>query len=36
VLRGMEGQEIVIEPSEGRLIRIPLTSVKRANLKFEW
>ena len=36
VLRGMEGDEVVIEPSEGRLIRIPLTGVKRANLKFEW
>jgi ribosome maturation factor RimP len=36
VLRGIEGEEVVIEPSEGRLIRIPLTGVKRANLKFEW
>jgi ribosome maturation factor RimP len=36
VLRGLDGEEIVIEPSEGRLIRIPLSGVKRANLKFEW
>ncbi|HYI97876.1 MAG TPA: ribosome maturation factor RimP [Bryobacteraceae bacterium] len=36
ILRGVEGEELVIEPSEGRLIRIPLTGVKRANLKFEW
>jgi ribosome maturation factor RimP len=35
-LRGLEGEELIIEPSEGRLIRIPLTGVKRANLKFEW
>ena len=35
-LRGVEGNHIVIEPSEGRLVHIPLTSVKRANLKFEW
>jgi hypothetical protein len=35
-LRGLDGEEIVIEPSEGRLIRIPLSGVKRANLKFEW
>lgn len=36
VLRGVDGEQVVIEPSEGRLIRIPLTGVKRANLKFEW
>ena len=36
VLRGVEGEQVVIEPSEGRLIRIPLADVKRANLKFEW
>ena len=36
VLRGFEDDQILIEPSEGRLIRIPLSGVKRANLKFEW
>jgi ribosome maturation factor RimP len=36
ILRGFEDEQILIEPSEGRLIRIPLSSVKRANLKFEW
>ena len=36
VLRGLEGEEILIEPSEGRLVHIPLAGVKRANLKFEW
>ena len=36
ILRGFEDEQILIEPSEGRLIRIPLSGVKRANLKFEW
>jgi ribosome maturation factor RimP len=36
VLRGFENGQILIEPSEGRVIRIPLAAVKRANLKFEW
>lgn len=36
VLRGFEDDQILIEPSEGKLIRIPLSGVKRANLKFEW
>ena len=36
VLRGFEEGQILIEPSEGRVIRIPLSAVKRANLKFEW
>ncbi len=36
ILRGLEDEQILIEPSEGRLIRIPLSGVKRANLKFEW
>jgi ribosome maturation factor RimP len=36
VLRGFENEQILIEPSEGRVIRIPLSAVKRANLKFEW
>jgi ribosome maturation factor RimP len=36
ILRGIEGEAVVIEPAEGRLIRIPLAIIKRANLKFEW
>jgi ribosome maturation factor RimP len=36
VLRGLEGEQILIEPSEGRVIHIPLSRIKRANLKFEW
>jgi ribosome maturation factor RimP len=36
ILRGFEDEQILIEPSEGKLIRIPLSGVKRANLKFEW
>ena len=36
VLRGVEGEQVLIEPSEGRVIHIPLSSIKRANLKFEW
>lgn len=36
-LRGLEDEGLVkIEPSAGRLIRVPLTSIRRANLKFEW
>ena len=36
VLRGLEGEAVVIEPAEGRRIQIPLALIKRANLKFEW
>jgi ribosome maturation factor RimP len=36
VLRGLEGEQILIEPTDGHLVHIPLTGVKRANLKFEW
>ena len=36
VLRGLEGEEVLVEPQEGRIIRIPLAAIKRANLKFEW
>ena len=36
VLRGVEGEAVVIEPAEGRLLHIPLAIIKRANLKFEW
>ena len=36
-LRGIdEGENITVEPSEGRLVRIPLQLVRKANLKFEW
>ena len=36
-LRGMEGENtILLEPSQGRVLRIPLASVKRANLEYEW
>ena len=36
VLRGLEGEEVLVEPEEGRVVRIPLSVIKRANLKFEW
>jgi ribosome maturation factor RimP len=36
VLRGLEGEEVLVEPHEGRVVRIPLSTIKRANLKFEW
>jgi ribosome maturation factor RimP len=36
VLRGLEGDTVLIEPAEGRLVHIPLGVIKRANLKFEW
>lgn len=36
-LRGLEEENVVaLEPSSGRLVRIPLQYVRRANLKFEW
>jgi ribosome maturation factor RimP len=36
-LRGLEeGTIVALEPSEGRLVRIPLSSIRKANLKFEW
>ena len=36
-LRGMEDDNtILLEPAQGRLLRIPLASVKRANLEYEW
>lgn len=35
-LRGIDGNLIALEPSEGRLIHIPLEYVLKANLKFEW
>jgi ribosome maturation factor RimP len=37
VLRGVdEGNAVALEPSDGRLIRIPLGHIRKANLKFEW
>jgi ribosome maturation factor RimP len=36
VLRGLEGEKVLIEPAAGRLIQIPLAIIKRAHLKFEW
>ena len=35
-LRGIEGNRIKIEPSEGRVVEIPLEQVRKANLKFHW
>ena len=36
-LRGLEGGNIVkLEPSAGRVVRVPLGSIRKANLKFEW
>jgi ribosome maturation factor RimP len=37
ILRGLEdGTIVALEPSNGRLVRIPLSSIRKANLKFEW
>lgn len=36
ILKGVEGNRIKIEPSEGRIVEIPLEQVRKANLKFEW
>jgi ribosome maturation factor RimP len=35
-LRGLEGNVLTLEPTEGRFIQIPLDRVRKANLKFEW
>jgi ribosome maturation factor RimP len=35
-LRGIEGNDVALEPSEGKTIRIPFHLVRKANLKFEW
>jgi hypothetical protein len=32
----LEGEDVLVEPQEGRVVRIPLSVIKRANLKFEW
>ena len=37
ILRAIEdGTTVTLEPSEGRLLRSPLSSIRKANLKFEW
>src|SRR5688572_3448889 len=35
-IRSMEGNVVTLEPSEGKLVQIPLETVRKANLKFEW
>ena len=35
-IRSLEGNVVTLEPSEGKLVHIPLDSVRKANLKFEW
>ena len=35
-IRSLEGNVVTLEPSEGRLVQIPLETVRKANLKFEW
>jgi ribosome maturation factor RimP len=35
-LAGIAGDVILLEPSPGEQIQIPLDNVERANLKFEW
>jgi ribosome maturation factor RimP len=35
-IRSLDGNVVVLEPSEGKLVQIPLDRVRRANLKFEW
>jgi ribosome maturation factor RimP len=37
ILRGLEdATTVALEPSQGRLVRIPLSLIRKANLKFEW
>jgi ribosome maturation factor RimP len=38
ILRGLEeGAPVVkLEAAAGRLVRVPLASIRKANLKFEW
>jgi ribosome maturation factor RimP len=36
LLKGIEGNLIAVEASEGKLVHIPLECVRKANLKFEW
>ena len=35
-IRSLEGNVVTLEPSEGKLVQIPLDRVRKANLKFEW
>ena len=36
-LRGLdEGDVVKIEASQGRVVRVPLAAIRKANLKFEW
>ena len=35
-IRATEGNVVTLEPSEGKLVQIPLDRVRKANLKFEW
>jgi ribosome maturation factor RimP len=35
-IRSLEGNVVTLEPSEGKLVEIPLDRVRKANLKFEW
>lgn len=35
-LAGISEGIVALEPSDGRVIRFPLTQVEKANLKFEW
>lgn len=36
-LRGIDEKNVIaVEPVEGRIVHIPLDSVRKANLKFEW
>jgi ribosome maturation factor RimP len=36
VIRALDGNVVTLEPSEGKLVQIPLDKVRKANLKFEW
>jgi len=35
-LAGFSDGMVVLEPSAGKVVRIPLTQVEKANLKFDW
>lgn len=35
-IRRVEGNRVTLEPSEGKLVEIPLDIVRKANLKFDW
>jgi ribosome maturation factor RimP len=36
VLRGFEDGAVLFEPALGEILRVDLTSIEKANLKFEW